>query len=185
MEVNQVIDLMKAVSEAGLTDFTYEESGLKIRMQKRPEKRILSPPHPGQGQCPPPGAPMPPAFGAYPPPMPPQQMNPGSFSPSALMAAENPQGSAQAASDAETSDDQTEGQIVNSPLVGTFYAAGSLDAEPFVQVGDTVKKGDVLGIVEAMKLMNEIESDYDGVVKQILVKNGDLVEYDQPLFIIS
>ncbi len=199
MEANQIIDLMKAVSEAGLTDFTYEESGLKIRMQKRPDKKILPPPHPGQGQCPPPGAPMPPAFGAYPPPeapMPPafgtcppqmasQQMNPGSFPLSAAMPAESQQGSPQAVSDAEAANGQTDGQVVNCPLVGTFYAAGSPDAEPFVQVGDTVKKGDVLGIVEAMKLMNEIESDYDGVVKQILVKNGELVEYDQPLFVIE
>ena len=71
------------------------------------------------------------------------------------------------------------------PLVGTFYAASSPDAEPFVKVGDTVKKGQVLGIVEAMKLMNEIESDYDGVVKAILVENGELVEYGQDMFIIG
>ena len=74
------------------------------------------------------------------------------------------------------------GNIVTSPLVGTFYSAPSPDAESYVKVGDTVKKGQVLGIIEAMKLMNEIESDYDGVVEAILVNNEDVVEYGQPLF---
>ena len=77
------------------------------------------------------------------------------------------------------------GNTVKSPLVGTFYSASAPDAAPYVQVGDTVKKGQVLGIVEAMKLMNEIESEYDGTVKAILVKNGDLVEFDQPMFVIE
>ena len=77
------------------------------------------------------------------------------------------------------------GKAIKAPLVGTFYAAPSPDQPPFVQVGDTVKRGQVLGIVEAMKLMNEIESEYDGTVKAILVKNGDLVEFDQPMFVIE
>ena len=78
--------------------------------------------------------------------------------------------------------DEPEGQIVKSPLVGTFYAAPSEDAEPFVSVGDSVKKGQTLAIVEAMKLMNEIESDFDGKVAEIYVENGQAVEYGQPLF---
>ena len=69
-----------------------------------------------------------------------------------------------------------------SPLVGTFYSSSSPEAESFVKVGDTVKKGQVLGIVEAMKLMNEIESEYDGVVEEIMVGNEEVVEYGQPLF---
>ena len=77
------------------------------------------------------------------------------------------------------------GNAVKCPLVGTFYAASSPDAEPFVKVGDHVSKGQVLGIVEAMKLMNEIESEFDGTVKEICVKNGDLVEFGQNLFIIE
>ena len=81
--------------------------------------------------------------------------------------------------------DEITGNTVKSPLVGTFYSASAPDAAPYVQVGDTVKKGQVLGIVEAMKLMNEIESEYDGTVKAILVKNGDLVEFDQPMFVIE
>lgn len=78
-----------------------------------------------------------------------------------------------------------EGKKVTSPLVGIFYSSPSPEAESFVQVGDVVKKGQVLGIVEAMKLMNEIESEYDGVVKQILVDNEQLVEYGQPMFVIE
>ena len=77
------------------------------------------------------------------------------------------------------------GKIVKSPLVGTFYAAPSPEAETFVKKGDTVKKGQVLGIVEAMKLMIEIESEYDGVVEDILIGNEDTVEYGQPLFVIA
>ena len=73
------------------------------------------------------------------------------------------------------------GSLVKSPLVGTFYAAPSEDAEPFVKVGDTVKKGDVLFIIESMKLMNEVQSEVEGVVKEILVGNGEAVEYNQPI----
>lgn len=72
--------------------------------------------------------------------------------------------------------------VVCSPLVGTFYLASSPEAEPFVRVGDTVKKGQVLGIIEAMKLMNEIECEFDGTVEAVLVGNEDVVEYGQPLF---
>ena len=73
-------------------------------------------------------------------------------------------------------------RVICSPLVGTFYAAPSEEAEAFVSVGSTVKKGQTLGIVEAMKLMNDIESEFDGVVEEILVKNKEAVEYGQPLF---
>ena len=76
-------------------------------------------------------------------------------------------------------------QIVTSPLVGIFYSAESHEAKNFVAVGDTVKKGQVIGIIEAMKLMNEIQSDYDGVVTKILVDNEQLVEYGQPMFVIK
>lgn len=77
------------------------------------------------------------------------------------------------------------GNVVKSPLVGIFYSAASPEEADFVKVGDTVKKGQVLGIVEAMKLMNEIESDYDGIVKQILIENEQLVEFGQPMFVIE
>jgi acetyl-CoA carboxylase biotin carboxyl carrier protein len=75
-------------------------------------------------------------------------------------------------------------QQVRSPIVGTFYASPSPDAEPFVRVGDRVRQGQVLCIVEAMKLMNEIESDVAGTVLQVLVKNAQPVEYGEPLFAV-
>lgn len=78
----------------------------------------------------------------------------------------------------------TEGNVMKSPLVGTFYNSPSPDAEAFVKVGDTVKKGQVLGIIEAMKLMNEIECEFDGTLEEILVDNETMVEYGQPLFVI-
>lgn len=79
-----------------------------------------------------------------------------------------------------------EGQkTVTSPMVGTFYRAPSPEAKPFVQVGDAVKKGDTLCIIEAMKLLNEIEAEEDGVIKEVLVENGQPVEYGQPLFVLG
>ncbi len=148
MEVSQLIELMNAVSEAGLTDFCYEENGVSVKIKKHPEKKIVA------------SAPV--------------EM----IAPAAIAAP------AQIPATADAADEIT-GNTVKSPLVGTFYSASAPDAAPYVQVGDTVKKGQVLGIVEAMKLMNEIESEYDGTVKAILVKNGDLVEFDQPMFVIE
>jgi acetyl-CoA carboxylase biotin carboxyl carrier protein len=78
-----------------------------------------------------------------------------------------------------------EGHIVKAPMVGTFYRASAPDTKPFVEVGQTVKEGDPICIIEAMKLMNEIEADASGTVKAILVENGQPVEYGQPLFIIA
>lgn len=87
--------------------------------------------------------------------------------------------------DETVKEENTEGEVVTSPLVGTYYEAPAEDAEAFVKVGDCVKKGQTLAIIEAMKLMNEIESEYDGVIKEIMVKNGQPVEYGQPLFRIG
>ena len=78
-----------------------------------------------------------------------------------------------------------EGNVVKSPMVGTFYIKPSPDAEPYVEVGKQVNKGDVLCIIEAMKLMNEIESEFSGKVKEIYVKDGEPVEYGKPLFLIG
>jgi len=74
---------------------------------------------------------------------------------------------------------------VKAPMIGTFYQASEPDAEAFVKVGDPVSEGDTLCIIEAMKMMNKIESDIDGVIERILVRNGDPVEYDEVLFLIS
>lgn len=80
---------------------------------------------------------------------------------------------------------EDEGHAVKSPMVGTFYRSPSPDAKSFVEVGDTVAVGDTLCIIEAMKLLNEIESDKAGVIKKILVDNGQAIEYGEPLFIIG
>ena len=85
----------------------------------------------------------------------------------------------------EADDGELEFAIVKSPIVGTFYRASEPGARSFAEVGDVVKKGQVLCIIEAMKLMNEIDSDAAGVVKAILVENGQPVEYGQPLFILG
>jgi acetyl-CoA carboxylase biotin carboxyl carrier protein len=77
------------------------------------------------------------------------------------------------------------GHVVKSPMVGTFYRSPSPGAKPFVEVGDSVKSGDAICIIEAMKLLNEIECDKDGVIKAILVENGQPVEYGEPLVVID
>ncbi|HKA01138.1 MAG TPA: acetyl-CoA carboxylase biotin carboxyl carrier protein [Candidatus Solibacter sp.] len=82
-------------------------------------------------------------------------------------------------------DPAQEGHVVKAPMVGTFYRSPSPDAKPFVEVGQAVKEGDTICIIEAMKLMNEIEADASGTVKAILVENGQPVEYGQPLFILA
>jgi len=78
-----------------------------------------------------------------------------------------------------------QGHVVKAPMVGTFYRAPNPGASPFVEVGQVVKEGDALCIIEAMKLLNEIEADKSGVIKEILVENGEPVEYGQPLFVIG
>lgn len=80
---------------------------------------------------------------------------------------------------------EVEGNVVKSPMVGTFYSKSSPTAEPFVKIGSKVKKGDTLCIIEAMKLMNEIESEFDGEVVDILVRDEEIVDYNKPLFIIK
>lgn len=82
-------------------------------------------------------------------------------------------------------EEPVDGYVQKSPIVGTFYTAPSPDASPYVNVGDTVSKGQTLCIIEAMKIMNEIEAEVDGRVEKIVAKNATAVEYDQPLFIIS
>jgi len=96
-----------------------------------------------------------------------------------------PAPAAGAAPVAEAAPAAIQGHAVKAPMVGTFYRAPNPGASPFVQVGQTVKEGDPLCIIEAMKLLNEIEADKSGVIKEILVENGEPVEYGQPLFVIG
>ena len=86
----------------------------------------------------------------------------------------------------DNSDEQLpQGNVVNSPMVGTFYVAPSPDSPPFTDIGQTISQGDTICIVEAMKILNQIESEHSGTVKAILVENGEPVEYGQPLFVIG
>lgn len=138
MEINEIMKLIQAVSDYGLSSFELEEGNIKIALKKEKTTGTV-------------------------------QMS--------GMPAEAVQMTEKKA-DLDIGSDK----VMTSPLVGTFYSASSPDAESFVKVGDHVKKGQVLGIIEAMKLMNEIESDFDGIVEAILVNNEDVVEYGQPLF---
>lgn len=87
--------------------------------------------------------------------------------------------------DAEPASASFRGEAVNSPMVGTFYRSPAPGAKSFVEVGDTVKQGDTVCIVEAMKMMNQIEADRDGVVEAILVEDGEPVEFDQPMIVLA
>ena len=92
---------------------------------------------------------------------------------------------AQPPADAEPQGASYRGEAVNSPMVGTFYRSPAPGAKAFVEVGDTVKQGDTVCIVEAMKMMNQIEADRDGVVEAILVEDGEPVEFDQPMIVLA
>lgn len=179
MEYNHILELIKTVSESNLTNFHYEEGNVKIHMSS--------------GDV--------------------VMMDPGFSANVAVAGAENTAASmvknmagaasvsvadagtsgAQAVSESVLSEAQAvektapsaNAKTINSPLVGTFYAAPSEDAEAFVKVGDRVKKGQIIAIVEAMKLMNEIESEYDGVITEILVDNATGVEYGEALFVVE
>ena len=147
MEFDNLITLIKAVSDSKLTQFEMKDGEFKISMGKEKETVIAT-------------------------------ADSTVTIPAAVPAAGIPAGS-------EGQKADMAGQVGKAPLVGTFYSASAPDAAPFVQVGDTVAEGQTLGIIEAMKLMNEIESDYAGTVKEILVENGQMVEYGQPLFVIG
>ncbi len=94
-------------------------------------------------------------------------------------------GAVQGPGESEVPEQAEDGNVQRAPMVGTFYAAASPDAPPFVSVGQKVKAGDVLGIIEAMKMFNQIEAEHSGTVTRILASNGQPVEFDEPLFVIS
>ena len=147
MGIEELCQLIQVVSESGLSEFSYEENGVKVSMSGKRTAELLQ------------AVPVPQAV-----------VQPAELSAAAPIPAPTEEKTVQP------------GQMVTSPLVGVFYAAPAEDAEPFVRVGDTVKEGQVVAIVEAMKLMNEIECDCSGTVAEILVENGQAVEYGQPLF---
>lgn len=103
----------------------------------------------------------------------------------APMAAQAAPEAAPAKTEANPAEQAPEGETVKAPVVGTYYSSPAPDKPPFVQVGQKVKRGDIVMIIESMKIMNEIPSPVDGVVKKLLVKNGEAVEFDQPVMIIG
>lgn len=163
MDLKEIRSLVSLVEKANVTSFTIEEDNLKIEIKKEaPESTIYNqsfiqePAH---------VAPFHVADHAAPVPAP-------------KLSSEASSAKVEAAKD-ELDDDLT---YINSPMVGTFYSSPSPEAPVFTNVGDSISKGSVVCIVEAMKLFNEIESEVSGTVEKILVKNGDPVEYGQPLF---
>lgn len=157
MDINLIKRLIKIVEKSEITDFAIEEGDLKIKISKN-NKALQK-----NGTIP--------------------EVN---FTP-ALQNINAESNSPKIEESKEAVEESTNGKLhkVLSPIVGTFYRAPAPDADPYVQVGDNVSQNTVLCIVEAMKLMNEIESDVSGKIVKILVENGTPVEYNQPLFLIE
>ncbi|WP_234554418.1 acetyl-CoA carboxylase biotin carboxyl carrier protein [Thermus caliditerrae] len=167
MTPKELKQILQALVEHGVSELTLETPDYKLTVRRGGEVQVVAVPQvvaapASQVQVAP--APVPaPAAEATPPTPPPQ---------------EAPRGGEKA--------EECPGCVeVKAPIVGTFYRAPAPDAPPYVKEGDRVEKGQVLCIIEAMKLMNEIESEISGIVKKILVQNGEPVEYGQPLFLIQ
>ena len=171
MDLDKIERLLDIVAKSGLAEVKVEEKDFKltVRATSAPAEPAASPQAPMVVAMPGYGAPT-----AAPP------------APSAPAAAPAPPpaSSAPPAEAAEPGSGAGE-SVLKAPIVGTFYAAPSPDADPFVKVGDRVAVGDTLCIIEAMKLMNEVEAETAGTIKQILVSNADPVEFEQPLFVIQ
>jgi acetyl-CoA carboxylase biotin carboxyl carrier protein len=166
VDLNQLKQLLDLVREHDLAEFEIEHDGLHVRVRKNangtPIVTLPGPAMPAPVVSTPAGAPAGPA---------------AATTASAPAAAPSPA--------AETAEErEIELAVVKSPIVGTFYRASEPGAASFVDVGSTVKKGDVLCIIEAMKLMNEIDSEYDGEITNIYVENGQPVQYGERLFAI-
>lgn len=160
MDIEKIIQLIDKVSEAPITSLNIEEGSLKISIEKNNGvmQTVTSPVQVVPEMTVLPKAPVQPS-----------------------VLAESLSGQEDKPSSADSEAEESF-QTITSPIVGVFYAASSPQKAPFVKVGDRVSKGQVVGIIEAMKLMNEIESEVDGEIVQILVNNGEAVEYGQPLF---
>jgi acetyl-CoA carboxylase biotin carboxyl carrier protein len=155
MDLRKLKKLIDLVEESGIAELELTEGEEKVRISRQP----------AGGQ---------PQFMPY-MQQPMMHMAPATASAAIAPVADNPAPAAPV----------IEGHVVKSPMVGTFYRAPSPDAKAFVDIGSSVSAGDTLCIIEAMKLLNEIEADHSGVIKAILVENGQPVEYGEPLFIIG
>jgi acetyl-CoA carboxylase biotin carboxyl carrier protein len=153
-DIRSVVELMK---RADLTEFELEEEGLKLRLARKTHEGAVA------------SASGAPAQGYTYPPMP-------------VAAAPGGEGSAVGNGEQAPKTTAVEGEVIKSPMVGTFYRAPSPETGPFVQVGDAVRPETVLCIIEAMKVMNEIQAETSGTITEVLVENGQSVEYGQPLF---
>ena len=163
MDLRKLKKLIDLVQESGIAELEITEGEEKVKIVKGGEATVtpLAPAAPAPGAA---------ATAAAPAPAP--------AAPVAPAAAGGPA----AASVAEP---VAEGHVLKAPMVGTFYRSASPESKAFIEVGQSVKAGETVCIIEAMKLMNEIEADATGVIKAILVENGQPVEYGQPLFIIA
>lgn len=160
MDLKLVKKLLDLISESEVDEVSIEEGDFKIKVKKTSDAPSQAP---VQYQIPQqPQAPQQPA------------------QPQAGQGA-----AASGEKETEKSESKPDGEVVKSPIVGTYYEAPSPDSDPFLKVGDHVEAGQTLCIVEAMKIMNEIEAEFSGTVQKILVSNGSPVEFDQPLFIIQ
>lgn len=158
MDLEQIKELLKLVAESGVSEVEIEDEDFRMVVRT--------------GAAPAAAAGQPTAVV--------HQLSPAK--------AESPEGPSTGEGDvppATTDPSAANGRVLRAPIVGTYYAAPSPDAEPFVQVGDVVKPGDVLCIIEAMKLMNEIEAEVGGTIREILVENAQPVQYDEPLFVVE
>ena len=160
MNVREIRELVRLLAGTDVTELNLETEGLKITIKKGPHFQAV-PAMPAANPVPVPSAAYPPAPAAS--PAPPAESQAGTE--------ERVLGPNQV--------------FIVAPMVGTFYRAPSPEAEPYVRVGDIVEPGQVLCIIEAMKLMNEIESEWRGRITEILVENAQPVEYGQPLFVLE
>jgi acetyl-CoA carboxylase biotin carboxyl carrier protein len=161
MDLNYLKKLIKIFDDSSVTEIRIEEEGIKIKLSKIEENN-----KPVQ---------LPFAQMAQPQTFPTQKVSTSSTRAEVE----------EVIKEADKGDDALGGHIVKSPIVGTFYRAPSPDSDPYVEVGDHVIKGTTLCIVEAMKLMNEIESDITGIITKIFIENAQPVDYGKPLFVIK
>ncbi len=176
MDLDRIRELLQVVAQSDVSEVEIHDGDLKVVVRKNAPSVTVQPPAQAFPFAFPPMA--------YPGAWPAPQAGPGhapvqSASIPAAPAAQSPAPAESAAVRV------TPGKEVRAPIVGTFYRSPSPDADAYVSVGDRVKPGDVLCIIEAMKLMNEVECEMSGIVREILVDNAQPVEFDQPLFVIE
>jgi len=171
MKIKEIQDLIKLISETGIDEFNFEQEDLKLNIINNKEAKIVE----GSGQ---------PQIIHMPAPMPQQHYAPAPQAPAPAAPAAPAATPAAPAAKEETSASSNTIEI-KSPIVGTFYRSASPDKPAYVKVGDKVNKGDVVCIVEAMKLFNEIESEVSGTIVKVMVEDAQPVEYDQVLYLVE